>query len=226
MTLVLEQTDENDPIHDVRVMRAEFEKTHEADPFDPVFLKTWSGVKVIRYMDWMRTNGSKIQEWPQRPKVTDQTQGTPKGVAIEHAINLSNRLAADPWFCIPHLASDDYVREFAKLVKVRLDPGRKVYVEYSNEVWNRGFEQSAHSVSKGKELKLSDNDRQAGFRYQAQRSLEVFVIFEEVFGGKDRLVRVLGVQWGNDWGSDQVVTWKDAAQGGYARSRAVFFDAR
>ena len=210
MTLIIEETDEKDPIHDIRVMRAEFEKTHESDPFDPTFLRTWSGVKVIRYMDWMRTNGSKITEWADRAKVSHQTQGTPRGVAIEHAIDLSNRLAADPWFCIPHRASDDYVREFARLVKARLSPARRVYVEYSNETWNGSFEQAQYCISKGKELKLSNNDREAGLRYQTQRALEIFAIFEKELGGQERLVRVLGAQWGNDWASEQVIAWKEA----------------
>lgn len=223
MMLVIEQTDENDPIHDVRVMRAEFEKTHEKEPFDPTFLKTWSGMKVLRFMNMMRTNGSQVREWSDRPKAVYQTQGTQKGVALELMIDLANKLGSDAWFCIPHLASDEYVREFARLIKARLDPRRKVYVEYSNETWNRSFAQAVYCITKGMELKLSNNDRQAGLRYQAQRSLEIFAIFEEVFGGKERLVRVLGVQFANEWGSDQVVGWKDAPRRADALAVAPYF---
>ena len=39
------------------------------------------------------------------------------GVALEYMIALCNELEADPWFCIPHTATDEYVREFAKQVK-------------------------------------------------------------------------------------------------------------
>lgn len=53
---------------------------------------------------------------------------------MEAMLDLANRLDADPWFCIPHLADDDFVRRFAELVKQRLEPERSVYVEYSNEV--------------------------------------------------------------------------------------------
>lgn len=39
---------------------------------------------------------------------------------------------------MPHLADDDYYREFARLVKRTLRPDVKVYVEWSNEPWHTG----------------------------------------------------------------------------------------
>ena len=37
-------------------------------------------------------------------------------------VDLSNLLRADPWFCIPHQASDDYVQRLATLLHARLGP--------------------------------------------------------------------------------------------------------
>lgn len=48
-------------------------------------------------------------------------------------ISKSNK--KDIWINIPHAADDEYVTNLAKLIKDKLDPSLKVYVEYSNEVW-------------------------------------------------------------------------------------------
>ena len=218
----IKETDPADPIRNIRLVPKQFEKTYEKEPFNPDFLKLWSNMKVIRFMDWMKTNGSTISEWSDRPKPADQTQGQ-KGVALEYVIALSNRLHADPWFCMPHRASDDYVRNFAKMVKERLDPDRRVYVEYSNETWNFIFGQTRYCLEQGKKLKLSDNDFQAALRYHAQRAVEIFKIWEEVFGGKDRLVRVLSAQGANPWTSEQILGWQDAAKNADALAIAPYF---
>jgi hypothetical protein len=111
---------------------------------------------------------------------------------------------------MPHQATDDYVRRFAEMVKQQLKPGLKVYIEYSNECWNGIFEQARYCKQKGKELGLSDNDYQAQLRYYSRRAVEIFKIWEEVFGGKDRLVRVLAAQSANPWTSEQVMDFEDA----------------
>ena len=61
---------------------------------------------------------------------------------LEVMIDLANACNASPWFCIPHLADDQFVAEFAQTVKARLKPNFEVYVEYSNEVWNFQFAQT------------------------------------------------------------------------------------
>ena len=96
----------------------------------------------------MHTNGSEIRTWDDRPKPDDATFSK-KGVALEVMIDLCNRQQADAWFCMPHLADDDYVRNFARTVKEQLDPSRKVYVEYSNEVWNSQFPQTRLQLGEG-----------------------------------------------------------------------------
>ena len=62
--------------------------------------------------------------WADRPQPGDAVYTSDRGVPVERMIDLANVLQADPWFCIPHLAEDDYVRQFATLVKARLDPRR------------------------------------------------------------------------------------------------------
>ena len=54
-------------------------------------------------------------------------------------IALANIIKKDIWINIPHVATDDYVSNYAQQVFNDLDSSLKVYVEYSNEVWNSGF---------------------------------------------------------------------------------------
>ncbi|MBN1421717.1 MAG: hypothetical protein JXP34_23285, partial [Planctomycetes bacterium] len=133
--LKLLATDPADPVRAIRVIMPGFEGTVREEPFHPAFLARWRGMACLRFMDWMETNGSKIRTWADRSVPEDATFSA-KGVPIEVMVDLANRLGADPWFCMPHLADDDFVRRFAGLVKERLDPRLRIYVEYSNEVWN------------------------------------------------------------------------------------------
>jgi len=210
LSLRIVKTDPRDPVRNIRLILPGFEDTYKQQPFHPDFLKRWERFKVIRFMDWQRTNGSKQVNFSDRPTPNMQTQGTEKGVALEYMIELANTLNADPWFCMPHLATDDYVRQFAEMVKKQLKPHLKVYVEYSNECWNSIFGQARYCRDKGRELGLSDNDYQAQLRYYSRRCVQIFKIWEEVFGGTDRLVRVLAAQSANPWTSEQVMDFEDA----------------
>lgn len=210
LTLRLTETDSSDPVRNIRVILPGFENAYEQQPFHPDFLKRWERFSTLRFMDFQRTNNSEQTDWADRATPMFQTQGDDAGVALEYMIRLSNTLGADPWFCIPHMASDDYVRSFAEMVKAGLDPGLKIYVEYSNECWNGIFEQARYCRDKGKELGLSGNGYQAQLRYYSKRSVEIFRIWEEVFGGADRLVRVLAAQSANPWTSEQVMDFEDA----------------
>ena len=208
--LKLMATSAGNYVRNIRVLMPGFEKTDANEPFHPLFLKHWQGMACLRFMDWMQTNGSKVAHWSERPSPLDATFSA-KGVALETMIDLSNRLQADPWFCMPHLADDDYVRNFATMVKARLKPDRKVYVEYSNEVWNGMFPQSKYAGEEGIKLHFAEKPWEAAWRYTAYRSVQIFKIWEEVLG-KDRLVRVLASQAANPYVSERIVEFQDAYQ--------------
>jgi len=202
------------PPRNFRFLLPGHEATHTAQPFRPAFLDLWKGMNTYRFMDWMHTNGSNVAEWADRPKVGDATW-TLKGAPLEVMVDLCNRQLINPWFCIPHKASDDYVRQFATMVRDRLDPTLHIYVEYSNEVWNGIFAQSKYAQEKALSLGIGPKERpwEAGGKYFAQRSVEIFGIWEEVFGGRDRLVRVLAWQSGNAWWLEHILLpWKDAVK--------------
>ncbi len=215
------ESDPKDPIRNLHVWMPGFEKAKS--PFHPEFMKRLEPFPVLRFMDWQRTNGNPLKSWKDRPKMTDARYSTDSGVPVELMIQLANERGADPWFCMPHLADNDYVEQFATLVKKQLDPKRKVYIEYSNEVWNSQFPQAQYAANQGKEYKLSNDAYQAQLFYFSMRSVEIFKIWEKVFGGKDRLVRVMSAQAANSWTSEQVLTFGDAYKHTDALAIAPYF---
>jgi len=116
---------------------------------------------------------------------------------------------------MPHRADDRYVREFAKLVKSSLNPELKVYLEYSNEVWNGMFAQNkyAQKMAKSRSLGPAERPWEGGGMYYAERSVEIFDIWKDVFGGSssDRIVRVLAWQAGNTWWMENIVLTRQQA---------------
>jgi len=106
-------------------------------------------------MDWLDTNDSTLKSWDERPLPTDRSWAT-HGVPVEIIAALANRQQADAWINIPHLADDNFVYEFAKSLQRDLDPKLRVYVEYSNEVWNYQFKQSKWAFEQGKKVVCRD----------------------------------------------------------------------
>lgn len=212
--LRLMSTEPQDYVRNIRVIMPGFEASYGDNPFHPAFLRRWQGMACFRFMDWMETNGSPIRTWEDRPKLADATFSQ-RGVPVELMVELCNRQRADAWFCMPHQADDEYVRRFAQVVKERLDPRLKVYIEYSNEVWNNMFPQTRYSWQQAERLGLGPQERpwEGGGMYYARRSVEIFKIWEEVFGGSQRLVRVLAWQSGNTWWMERIILpFEDAWQ--------------
>jgi hypothetical protein len=163
------------------------------EPFYPPFLESMRNYRTIRFMNWMYGQQNQVvqEHWADRPLVEDARYAGTKGAPVEVMVELANRLNADPWFSMHHLATDDYVRNFALAVRSRLNPALKVYVEHSNEVWNGIYRQARYAQERGLALGLSSNPFEAQMRYHSLRSAQVFRIFSEVFP-PERLVRVLG----------------------------------
>jgi hypothetical protein len=158
--------------------------------FYPVFAERLRGYSVLRFMDWMRTNGSPVATWTQRTPVTYHTWATDSGAPVEVMIALANRVGALPWFTLPHQSDESYARSFAQLVIEKLDPALGVYVEHSNEVWNSEFSQYAYLSKQAKALGLTLA------ALHAQRTRTLAAVFKAELGA-ERVVSVLGVQAAN-----------------------------
>ncbi len=231
--LVIEATDPTDPIRNIRVLMpggvcsddprracdrktpcgkgarcAPFEENYATQIFHPHFLSRVSHYGALRFMDWMRTNGSKIARWEERPKPDDARWS--KGAPLEVMVELANRLDQDPWFTLPHTATDGYVASFARYVHEHLEPGRRPHVEHSNEVWNDQFPQAKYARERGQAGGLGGTPFEAQLAYHARRTAEIAKIWERVYGTrKGELVRVLGAQAANPWTSEVMLAFED-----------------
>ena len=129
--------------------------------------------KVIRFMDWQKTNDSKVRRWEDLP--TAESDGRWKfdkgnwddyaGIPLEIIVNCANHYQARPWVCIPHKATAKLTKEIVKYV-INNSHKRAIF-EYSNEVWNSQFAQYDYAANKGG----IDNDKTRSFiRHQATQT--------------------------------------------------------
>lgn len=113
----------------------------QGELFAPEFLAQIDGFDTLRFMDWMRTNGSDVREsLPQ----TDSCSYA-NGVPLEIMLALAKKIGAHPWLCVPHLATDTLVQRMIEALRRAGASGPAPYLEYSNEVWNLGFEQARYA---------------------------------------------------------------------------------
>ncbi|MCB0932848.1 MAG: VCBS domain-containing protein [Mycobacterium sp.] len=255
----IEETDPTDPVRDFNVWMPDYngqsfrgqrwEPGASFSPFHPLFLARLAPFTALRFMGMQETNTSDIVTWEQRRDSSDIRQGsgsegTPSepvvnGMSVEYMVQLANELNADPWFNMPYQADDNFVRNFATYVTQNLEPGRTVYVEWANEVWNFGwgFEASQWVADKAKAAGLDPDYGQwivAG--QEAKRDMD---IWSQVFADQSNLdlVRVAAGWAAVDWVTNQVlenmggsfdaiaiapyITPTDAQRAGYTSSTTV-----
>ncbi len=240
-------TDPADPIRDIRVLMPggscseepargcdpetpcptgtcrPFEATHRTRIFHPHFLASLAPHRVLRFMDWMRTNDAEPLAWAERPRSED-ARWTTKGAPLEVMLELARAAGADPWLTVSHRADDATVQGLAALAAERLPPGRRVWVEHSNEVWNQQFQQAGHAIRRGEALGLGEGFP-AGLRYHALRSTQVFAAFRRALG-RERVVAVLGAQSTNPWTTEQMLAFRDTAAHTDALAIGPYFGRR
>jgi Fe-S cluster biogenesis protein NfuA len=211
LQLTITRTDPNGTgnyLRNIRVVRQAHESLLGSRTFNPAWLAKLDGFRTLRFMDWMRTNGSRQQDFGNRPKVTDARYTSDQGVPLEAMVNLANAADSEPWFNMPHKATDDYVARFAAYVRVNLGAHLKVYVEYSNEIWNGAFSQGS-DIESWAQAELpggSDSGFTKRINWHGKRSAEVCRIWKNAFGDQaNRVICVLGAQAANSWTASQAL---------------------
>jgi PKD repeat protein len=190
-----------DPIKNIRIIMPGYEKSAkwQKQPFVPRFLERVSHNRVLRYMDWAKVNNSTQATWASRTTTGHATQDSQYGVALEYQIQLANTLKCDAWFCVPHLATQNYMVQMATLIRDTLDPGLTCYIEYSNECWNYGFSQAGYCNTQGAAIYSGSYPTQAARRasmYYSDQCALMWSTFTNVFGDTSRLNRVMAGQRG------------------------------
>lgn len=158
--------------------------------FRKEFLNHIKRAQTLRFMDWSLTNNSTVTSWSGRPTSTTTHDGH-LGVAWEDIIELANETKSAIWINVPALADDDYVVNLAKLIYTTIDPNIPVYIEYSNEVWNSGFQQFVSNAKAARAEVIANPNSPLnydkagdfyGFRRTANRLKQISDIFRSVVG--------------------------------------------
>ncbi len=196
--------------------------------FHPDFLRDLRDFQAIRFLNWQQSNTSTLSNPPYNtppygtPDITHETSWaerrqlsfatwafepteTPtqlvpsRGAPIEAMLSLVNKLDTEAWFHIPFDASDDYIQQFATLVKDSLQHNQQVYIEYGNEGWNGGWPFNRggnYLAAKGDDFWADEGtpfDRQ--MNYFAKRTTEICTVWKSVWGvNADQLTCVMGSQ--------------------------------
>ncbi|WP_367390826.1 T9SS type A sorting domain-containing protein [Lewinella sp. LCG006] len=197
----------DDPISDIKFIYPAYVDRYEEQVFTDEFLTFLDDFQAIRFMDWLRTNGSSVTSWSERSRYDYFTQSTEAGVAWEYVVELANLLQKDVWINVPHQANDDYIQQLASFLLANLDPDLKLYVEYSNEVWNSQFAQHHYAAEQGLLLGYPEASWDRAWQYTAKRSADIFRVFTDTFGGADRLIRIIPTQAANAWVTNRIMEY-------------------
>ena len=162
--------------------------------FNPKWIDIIEDAHSLRFMDWMDTNNSRISTPQDAPHIDDATWAK-EGVPLEVMIQLANETQTDPWFTLPHLATEAYMRAFVTQVREGLDEGLVPYFEFSNEVWNWQFEQAQHANADGQARFPGVSS--AWVQDYAADAVAMAEIIDEVYGtNSPNAIKVLATQTG------------------------------
>ncbi|MEH6456859.1 MAG: hypothetical protein V7749_11085, partial [Cocleimonas sp.] len=190
-----------------------FTDPNKALLFNPEYLNFIKDFQMVRFMNMSGMTRNPVVEWDKRNSLKKATWGGKygsRGAPVEVMVALSNDIDAYPWFSMPYKASDDYIKQFGEYVNTHLKSELKAYIEYSNEVWNPIFIHHDYAINEGMKQKLDKKKSQAGYKWYSKRSVQTFKLWEDVFGGTDRLIRVMGSWASNQIMSSTVLKYKDA----------------
>ncbi len=209
-------------IRNIRIVPKEYEHKYKRIVFNPNYLARIRPMHAIRFMPWTNPRANEAVEWNERATIGYAHYTGDKGVPAERMIDLANAINATPFVSIPYKASDDYIKQYARMVKNRLRRDQKVYVEYSNEVWNTIFPAATYAARKADKLwHFPYKDVPAGKRrvllatnWYAKRSVEMCRIWKKEFGGqRNRVKCMLGTLTSVPWVGQEMVDcplWKEA----------------
>jgi hypothetical protein len=223
-------------VTDVHVMRPLARASTSSHPVGEVFTadfkKLLTNFTAIRFMDYAATYANGQHTWSDRVKPTDRTQyqvasgygWQGKGGAWEYAVELANETGKDMWINVPLMVDDDYVTKLAQLLAYGsdgtdpytapqanpayppLNPNLRVYVEYSNEIWNTSFPMYRQNAvlaqqdvaAGGSPLNFDGTTNMAVWAHRrvAERTREISDLFRAVWGDAGMMARVRPVL---DW---------------------------
>jgi len=180
-------------IRDIKVIPQKYAKTYMRQTFNQEYIQTARPFNSIRFMPWQNTKLTQLAHWKDRATPQTAFYNHNAGMPVETMVDLANATQTAPWFSMPHKATDSFMKNFAQTVKRRLNPGQKVYVEYSNEVWNAMYPATHYASQQGLKLwprgKLEIKNPGTrrlflALNFNAKRSKEMCRIFKQSLGNR------------------------------------------
>jgi hypothetical protein len=130
-------------------------------------MQPYSSIRVMQLLNMDSPSyTAKIRNWGDRTWPTSGSRvNRPGGIAYEDIVALANETGKDVWINVPVAATDEFVCRLARLFRygeqgtpadtttcvpgaaagtadiTPINSKSKIYVEYSNEVWNNAFQQ-------------------------------------------------------------------------------------
>lgn len=156
---------------------------------NPDWRAVWPNVKLIRFMDQLKTNTNTQVNWSQAAKPSSICNGP----SYEEIVEACNELGCDMWINMPYASTPAYSTACATMVLAKLNPALKVYAEWANEGWNYagGFQTAPYLQA------LVAGKNYNWMQMAGGRSAETMQAWTNVFAGQmNRLVRVAGVHTG------------------------------
>jgi hypothetical protein len=167
--------------------------TAVGDSWKPAYVEHLKSLhpQALRMMDIIKANSNNELNWSDHPVKTDATYSQ-HGVDWDSLIELCNKVDANLWVCIPISANDDYVRQLASLIKTKLNPNLKIYVELANEVWsnstfvgqrNKAAAEAEVAANPKSNLKYdgSGDSQKWAERFYARRTMEISNLFKSTW---------------------------------------------
>jgi len=204
----INKTDRRNYIRDIHLVSIENEDSFSEQPFNTDYLERLQPFEAIRFMPWTNPRRTQLVDWDQHPTPKHAHYTGSAGVPIETMLALANSIDAAPWLNIPHKASDKFMRSYARLAKKYVRRDKKIYIEFSNEMWNVIFPATSYAIKEAsvtwphvsrdknsyeQRVKLANN-------WYGKRSVEMCRIWKKVFGRqKHRVVCMMASQSNVEW---------------------------
>lgn len=122
-------------------------KDTTAGTFHPLWLSRLGQYHTLRFMNWLHINHSQVvnySEWKPEGWYTYEyahMSGVVGNVPLATIADLCNEVNAACYVNIPVQATDAHMTSFAEFFRDNVNSWLPVYLEFSNEVWNTGFQQ-------------------------------------------------------------------------------------
>lgn len=224
----LTRNNASSPVGDIVVVHEDDEASMDADPWNPAMIAQLRQFGGIRMMDAVNYGKSGLElDRPDTVNVADRVpigwqtytsshEGRAhflpqRGWPIERQAQLAAKLGCHAWFCIPHAASEAYVRLAAQIIRdefLAVTPGKLAFVERSNEPWNGIFDQLTYFRDQGVLLfPPGETDFEYVLHGYAWHSYTMFRWFEEELGATyaPRLRRLINTQFSNSWVATEIL---------------------